>query len=123
MTRSTLPTFPGLQRQLAALGLRLRLARERRKMGTELFAERLGVSRETLRRMEKGDATIAMGTFMKALRVLGLDKDIDHLAADDALGRKLQDIELLGARRSDQGAELTEHPPRRSNARGRNGNP
>ncbi|MBN8494936.1 MAG: helix-turn-helix transcriptional regulator [Burkholderiales bacterium] len=101
MPKSTLPTFPGLQRQLNALGLRLRLARERRKLGTELFAERMGISRETLRRMEKGDATIAMGTFMKALRVLGLDSDIDMLAADDALGRKLQDIELLGARRAE----------------------
>ena len=100
MAKSTLPTFPGLQRQLEALGLRLRLARERRKIGTELFAERLGVSRETLRRMEKGDATIAMGTFIKALRVLGLNSDIDKLAADDALGRKLQDIELLGSKRS-----------------------
>jgi len=105
MSKSTLPTFPGLQRQLNALGLRLRLARERRKMGTALFAERLGVSRETLRRMEKGDATIAMGTFMKALRLLGLDKDIDKLAADDALGRKLQDIELLGAKRSEHPAD------------------
>lgn len=101
MPKSTLPTFPGLLRQLSALGLRLRLARERRKIGIEMFAERLGVSRETLRRLEKGDASIAMGTFMKALRVLGLDKDIDLLAADDSLGRKLQDIELLGAKRSD----------------------
>lgn len=98
MPKTTLPTAPALQRQLTALGLRLRLARERRKLGTELFAERLGVSRETLRRLEKGDATIAMGTFLKALRALGLDKDIDRLAYDDELGRKLQDIELLGSR-------------------------
>jgi hypothetical protein len=60
----------------------------------------MGVSRETLRRMEKGDPTIAVGTFMRALRVLGLDRDIDQLAADDVLGRKLQDAELLGARRA-----------------------
>lgn len=99
MPKSTLPTFPSVQKQLTALGLRLRLARERRRLGTELFAQRMGVSRETLRRMEKGDPTIAVGTFMRALRVLGLDRDIDQLAADDALGRKLQDAELLGARR------------------------
>jgi transcriptional regulator with XRE-family HTH domain len=74
------------------------LARERRQLGTELFAERMGVSRETLRRMEKGDATIAIGTFMRALRVLGLDQDIDRLAADDELGRKLQDLQLRGSR-------------------------
>lgn len=103
MPKLTRPTFPSLQRQLNALGLRLRLARERRKLGTELFAERLGVSRETLRRMEKGDHSIAMGTFLRALRVLGLDQDIDQLAADDELGRKLQDIELLGAKRRSPG--------------------
>jgi transcriptional regulator with XRE-family HTH domain len=89
---------------LIALGLRLRLARERRKLGTEVFAERVGVSRETLRRLEKGDASIAMGTFLRALRVLGLDKDIDKLAADDVLGRKLQDIQLLGTRLSNDGS-------------------
>ena len=98
MKKSPLPTPPAFQRQLNALGLRMRLARERRKLGTELFAERLGVSRETLRRLEKGDPSIAMGTFLRALRVLGLDQDIDSLAADDELGRKLQDIELLGNR-------------------------
>ncbi len=106
MAKSTLPTFPALQRQLTALGHRLRLARERRRLGTELFAERLGVSRETLRRMEKGDATIAMGTFLKALRVLGLDRDIDKIAADDELGRKLQDIELLGAKQRGSADEV-----------------
>ncbi|MBZ8139689.1 transcriptional regulator [Rubrivivax gelatinosus] len=94
MAKTTLQTFPGVVKQLDALGLRLRLARERRKISQELFAERMGVSRETLRRMEKGDASIAMGTFMRALRVLGLDRDIDLLAADDELGRKLQDLEL-----------------------------
>lgn len=70
------------------------MARERRKLSQELFAERMGVSREMLRRLEKGDASIAMSTFMRALRVLGLDQDLDLLAADDELGRKLQDLEL-----------------------------
>lgn len=92
-------------RQLAALGERMRLARMRRKISSELFAERMGISRETLRRLEKGDPTIAMGTYMRALRVLGLDEDIDTLAADDKLGRKLQDLALL---RSD----LNQRPPK-----------
>lgn len=72
----------------------MRLARLRRKMTAELFSERMGVSRETLRRLENGDPTIAMGTYMRALRVLGLDGDIDGLARDDELGRKLQDLAL-----------------------------
>lgn len=94
MAKTALPSLPGIVKQLDAQGLRLRLARELRKISQELFAERVGVSRETLRRMEKGDPSIAMATFMRALRVLGLDRDIDPLAADDELGRKLQDLEL-----------------------------
>lgn len=94
MTKSTLPTFPSVARQLVSLGERMRLARLRRKMTAELFSERTGVSRETLRRLENGDPTIAMGTYMRALRVLGLDGDIDGLASDDKLGRKLQDLSL-----------------------------
>lgn len=80
---------------MTALGERIRLARKRRTITAILFAERMGVSRETLRRLENGDPTIAIGTYVRALRVLGLDRDLDAVARDDALGRKLQDIALL----------------------------
>lgn len=94
MAKATLPTFPSVLKQLVALGERMRLARLRRRITADLFSERMGVSRETLRRLEKGDPTIAMGTYVRALRVLGLDGDIDVLALDDELGRKLQDLAL-----------------------------
>lgn len=94
MAKATLPTFPSVLKQLVALGERMRLARLRRRITADLFSERMGVSRETLRRLEKGDPTIAMGTYVRALRVLGLDGDIDVLALDDQLGRKLQDLAL-----------------------------
>ena len=100
MSRVSHPTFPSLQRQLASFGDRLRLARLRRKLAAGLFAERLGVSRETVRRLEKGDPSIAIGTYLKALRVLGLDRDIESLARDDELGRKLQDLNLTHGRTS-----------------------
>jgi transcriptional regulator with XRE-family HTH domain len=77
-----------------AFGQRLRAARLRRRMTTLLFAKRMGVSRDTLNRLEKGDATIALGTYMRALRVLGLDKDFDILARDDELSRKLHELNL-----------------------------
>lgn len=95
MPKTTLPTFPKALLQLTALGERLRLARRRRAITAALFAERMGISRETLRRLEKGDPTIAIGTYVRALRVLGLDGDLDAVAKDDELGRKLQDITLL----------------------------
>ena len=84
---------------MAALGERLRLARLRRSLTGVLFAERMGVSRDTLHRLERGDPGISLGTYLRALRVLGLDSDIDLLARDDVLGRKLQDERLTRRRR------------------------
>ena len=57
--------------------------------------QQMGVSCEMLRRLENGGPTIAIGTYLRAPRMLGLDKDIHPVARDDAPGRKLQDIELL----------------------------
>lgn len=91
--------LPGIEKQMTALGQRLREARLRRGISTLLFAERMNVSRDTLNRLEKGDPSIAMGTYIRALRVLGLEKDIDQVAQDDALGRKLQDLKLPVARK------------------------
>lgn len=94
MGRTFRQTFPILKKQMANLGERLRTARLRRKMTTIVFAQRIGISRDTLNRLEKGDATIALGTYLRALRVLGLDGDLDAIARDDVLGRKLQDLQL-----------------------------
>lgn len=94
MARTFHPMFPAIQRQLTAVGDRLRLARLRRGMSASLFAQRVGISRDTLHRLEKGDPTIALGTYARALRVLGLERDLDALARDDELGRKLQDLAL-----------------------------
>ena len=94
MPRS-LPAFSAAQRrQLDALGARLRLARKRRRLSTVLMAERVGISRDTFTRVEKGDPAVSLGIYLRVLRVLGLDSDLEALAKDDALGRKLQDMEL-----------------------------
>lgn len=95
MSRTFRPSFPAEARQLIALGERFRLARLRRKISAVLMAERMGISRDTLHRLENGEATIALGTYLRALRVLGLEQDLDLLAKDDVLGRKLQDLGLL----------------------------
>ena len=94
MSRIYPSAFPNAQRQLTALGERLRLARLRRKLSTVLMAERMAVSRDTLNRLEKGDPNVALGTYLRALRVLGLDADLDLVAKEDPLGRKLQDLQL-----------------------------
>jgi transcriptional regulator with XRE-family HTH domain len=101
MPRTVPPTFPGNRRQLTALGERLRLARKRRGFSAVLMAERVGVSRDTFNRVEKGDPAVSLGTYLKVLRVLGLDTDLDAVAKDDVLGRKLQDLSL------DAGSEVS----------------
>lgn len=95
MKTKTSRPFPSVDRQLKTFGQRLREARLRRDISTVLFCERMNVSRDTLNRLEKGGASIAIGTYLRALRVLGLDKDFDTVANNDELGRKLQDAKLL----------------------------
>ena len=89
---------------MSAFGARLRAARMRRHITTILFAKRMGISRDTLNRLEKGDATIALGTYMRALHVLGLEKDFDELAKDGQLSRKLEEVDLV-QRRASRGAQ------------------
>ena len=46
-------------------------------------------------KVEHGDPTVSMGIYARVLFALNLENDITLLAADDALGRQLQDAELL----------------------------
>lgn len=67
-------------------------------MAATVMAERAGLSRDTLNRLEKGDVSIGLAGLLRVLQVLGLADDIDRLAADDVLGRKLQDMNQPGPR-------------------------
>jgi hypothetical protein len=44
--------------------------------------------------IEKGNPNVSIGAYIKVLFVLGLERDIIHIAKDDELGRKLQDARL-----------------------------
>lgn len=90
--------FPQERRQLAAFGERLKLARLRRRLTTTAVAQRAGISRTSLYNAESGDPGATLGTYLRILAVLGLDSDINALAADDKVGRKLQDLELAPPR-------------------------
>lgn len=94
MAKRTPPTHPRAQRQIKALGARLRAARMRRQMTQEVLAERVGVSIPTIGKLESGDPSTSLATVLRALTVLGLGDDIDLIAAQDALGRELQDSAL-----------------------------
>jgi hypothetical protein len=47
-----------------------------------------------LYKVETGDPGATLGTYLRVLAVLGLEGDISALAADDRIGRKLQDLAL-----------------------------
>ena len=100
MPRSTPILFPAVARQLAAVGERPRLARLRRRYSAEMVAVRSGITRVTLARIEKGEAATSLGAYVAVLRVLGLHGDLDRIAKDDELGRRLQDLGLLVGRRA-----------------------
>ncbi len=75
--------------------MNIKLARLRRRLSGEQVSERANTSRATLWQVEKGAPSVAMGTYVQVLFVLGLEKDLLKVATDDALGRKLQDAELV----------------------------
>ncbi|HZP96409.1 MAG TPA: helix-turn-helix domain-containing protein [Candidatus Limnocylindria bacterium] len=94
MPRTTRPLFPRIQARLAALGERLRAARLRRRISQTEMATRVGVSRMTIVRLERGSPAVALAVLARALSVLGLERDLDRLAADDHIGARLRDLEL-----------------------------
>ncbi len=87
--------FPKHQKILEQLGENIKLARKRRNLTAIQVAERAGMNRTTLYQIEKGNASVSMGAYFNVLRVLGLQDDFMKLAADDEMGRKLQDLKLL----------------------------
>jgi len=86
--------FPQHRKYFDQLGQNIKLARKRRKLTTSQVAERAGIDRTTLYYIEQGKESVAIGSYFNVLRVLNLHEDFLKIAADDELGRKLQDLEL-----------------------------
>ena len=100
MPRVSPSLLPRISRLLRGLGENLKLARLRRRYSAETVAQRAGISRKTLSRVEKGDPAVALGIYARTMQVLRLEEDLAKLAVDDPLGRKLQDSGLLPGRRA-----------------------
>lgn len=100
MPNKTPTLLPRIQSILAELGENIRLARLRRKLSTMQVAERAGMGRTTLAKIEKGHPGVGIGQYLNVLKVLGLEKDFLLLAKDDVLGRKLQDANLEPGKRA-----------------------
>ncbi|MCF6274114.1 MAG: helix-turn-helix transcriptional regulator [Rhodobacteraceae bacterium] len=74
------------RKALKALGANVKTARLKRRISIEGFAERVGVSKRTIMRLEKGEGGVGIGTLAMACLVLGeldlitqfLDPGVDH---------------------------------------------
>lgn len=75
-------------------------ARLRRAYSSETVAQRAAISQKTLYRVERGDPSVAPGVYARVLQALRLENDLSSIAADDVLGRKLQDADLELRRRA-----------------------
>lgn len=92
MTNLPIPVI----RALRKLGQDINDARRLRRITTQLMAERAGLSRSTIRKIEKGEPTTSMGSYSAVLFVLGMEKRLSDLvdSAHDLLGRRLEDENL-----------------------------
>jgi transcriptional regulator with XRE-family HTH domain len=81
---------------LKAMGQRLRIARQRRKLSQAELGQRMAVTRQTVDRLESGDPGVRLQTLCSALRALDLPLDPlediadprkDHVGLSAELGR------------------------------------
>lgn len=91
MARTSPPLPLPVQRALKKLGRDIRDARRRRRIQAAVMADRVQISRPTLRRLENGDAAVGIGSYATALYVLGMVERFGDLAdiAQDPVGQRL----------------------------------
>jgi DNA-binding XRE family transcriptional regulator len=89
LTESPMP-LP-VQRALVAAGDDIALARRRRGLSTASMAERTGISKKTLYRLEQGDPGVSWGAVVRVLNILNLLPELNKAlnTANDALGLAL----------------------------------
>ena len=89
-----------LEQKMQIVGEQIKLARLRRNLSVAQIAERATCSPLTVSRVEKGAPTVSIGIYLRVLYALQLEDDILHLAKEDELGRRLQDLSLINRRRA-----------------------
>jgi len=86
---------------LKMMGEQIKLARLRRNLPAELVAERAGISRASLWKVESGNPAVAIGIYAAVLHALGgMDRDLVLVAKDDKMGRQMQDLDLMTRKRA-----------------------
>lgn len=90
---------PAVRRSLDKLGADISIARRKRRLTVAMMMERIGIAKATYLKLERGDPSVALGTYAQAFFALGL-------------GAPLGD--LIDPRQDEQGLMLdVEHLPKR----------
>lgn len=81
---------------LRKLGDDIKSARLRRRIPARIMAERVGISRVTLNKIEKGEPTVSMAHYATVIFVLGMTDRLADLVdvAHDRLGLDLEEERL-----------------------------
>jgi DNA-binding XRE family transcriptional regulator len=87
-----------LCQELKKLGSDLKNARKRRNIKTASMAEKIGVTRATLDRMEKGEPSVSIGVYLTAIYTLDSRKLKEFTSLfsreKDVLGKNILDSDL-----------------------------
>jgi hypothetical protein len=94
-TSSSMLPIP-VTRALRKFGSDIKDARRRRRIPSEIAAERASISRTTLVKIEKGDPGVAFGSYAIVLFVMGMAERLSDLAdpRSDAVGLQLEEEHL-----------------------------
>jgi len=90
---------PYIEDAARLLGAQIQEGRRDRRWSAEELAKRVGVSRPTLSKIERGDPSVGLGTAFEAARLVGVPlfgEDRDRLKAE--LRRSQQHLALLPQR-------------------------
>ena len=69
-------TTPQVEDRLAAIGAQVRLERRRLGVSATAAAEAAGLSRVTLHRIERGEPSVAMASYLAVIQALGLGLEV-----------------------------------------------
>lgn len=85
-----------VRRSLRKLGADIRDARRRRRIPTQVMADRALISRVTLSKVERGEPGVSMGIYATVLFILGMNERLSDLVdpRHDRLGLSLDSENL-----------------------------
>jgi DNA-binding XRE family transcriptional regulator len=85
-----------VQKAMRKLGSDISDARRRRRITVKLLAQRADIATRTLNKIEKGECSVAIGSYASVLFVMGMIGRLQELvdSSHDMIGRELEEEHL-----------------------------